>query len=84
MTSDRPYREARPLTAALTELRHCSGTQFDPDVVAAVIGAQAATATGGEEASSPATATRSRARRSSRASGSTSTGATRIPTSDHA
>ena len=33
MTSDRPYRAGRPTQEALAELRRCSGTQFDPDVV---------------------------------------------------
>jgi diguanylate cyclase (GGDEF)-like protein len=36
MTSDRPYSEAMHPTLALAELRHCSGTQFDPVVVAAL------------------------------------------------
>jgi two-component system, cell cycle response regulator len=35
MTSDRPYRRAMPHAAALTELRRCAGTQFDPAVVEA-------------------------------------------------
>jgi putative nucleotidyltransferase with HDIG domain len=35
MTSDRPYRHGRPLEAALAEINRCSGTQFDPTVVAA-------------------------------------------------
>ena len=30
MTSDRPYRKALPLEVALTEIRRCAGTQFDP------------------------------------------------------
>lgn len=30
MTSDRPYRSAPPREYALSELRNCSGTQFDP------------------------------------------------------
>jgi HD-GYP domain-containing protein (c-di-GMP phosphodiesterase class II) len=30
MTSSRTYRKALPLEVALTELRRCSGTQFDP------------------------------------------------------
>ena len=34
MTSDRPYRRALPPEEALDELRSCSGTQFDPQVVA--------------------------------------------------
>jgi HD-GYP domain-containing protein (c-di-GMP phosphodiesterase class II) len=33
LTSDRPYRRAQPLLAALTELRRCAGSQFDPAVV---------------------------------------------------
>jgi diguanylate cyclase (GGDEF)-like protein/putative nucleotidyltransferase with HDIG domain len=44
MTSDRPYRAALPLDAALAELERCAGTQFDPRVVAAVAQAQAAIA----------------------------------------
>jgi diguanylate cyclase (GGDEF)-like protein len=35
MTSDRPYREAMTVAAALAELRRGAGTQFDPKVVAA-------------------------------------------------
>jgi HD-GYP domain-containing protein (c-di-GMP phosphodiesterase class II) len=37
MTTDRSYRKARPVGAALDEMRRCSGTQFDPQVVAALI-----------------------------------------------
>jgi HD-GYP domain-containing protein (c-di-GMP phosphodiesterase class II) len=33
MTSKRPYRQAMSVSRALTELRTCSGTQFDPEVV---------------------------------------------------
>jgi diguanylate cyclase (GGDEF)-like protein len=33
MVSDRPYQEAMEVDAALAELRRCSGTQFDPQVV---------------------------------------------------
>jgi two-component system, cell cycle response regulator len=33
MTTDRPYQPAIALDDALTELRRCAGTQFDPDVV---------------------------------------------------
>jgi HD-GYP domain-containing protein (c-di-GMP phosphodiesterase class II) len=36
MTTDRPYRKARTHEEALAELQRCSGTQFDPDVVAAM------------------------------------------------
>jgi diguanylate cyclase (GGDEF)-like protein len=35
MTSDRSYRAAMPRAAAMGELERCSGTQFDPAVVAA-------------------------------------------------
>ena len=35
MVSDRPYRTAPGHEFAVAELRRCSGTQFDPDVVAA-------------------------------------------------
>jgi diguanylate cyclase (GGDEF)-like protein len=37
MTSDRPYRAALPLREAVRRLRLASGTQFDPDIVAAFI-----------------------------------------------
>jgi HD-GYP domain-containing protein (c-di-GMP phosphodiesterase class II) len=33
ITSDRPYRAARPFSVARDELIRCSGTQFDPNVV---------------------------------------------------
>lgn len=36
MTTDRPYRKARPLAWALAELRKHAGSQFDPAVVQAV------------------------------------------------
>jgi HD-GYP domain-containing protein (c-di-GMP phosphodiesterase class II) len=36
MTTDRPYRAARPVEEALVELRRCAGTQFDPLVVDAI------------------------------------------------
>jgi putative nucleotidyltransferase with HDIG domain len=36
MTTDRPYREACSVDAALTELQACAGTQFDPVVVHAL------------------------------------------------
>jgi ribonuclease P protein subunit RPR2 len=38
ITSERPYRAARPLSAALEELAAGSGTQFDPDCVEAFLG----------------------------------------------
>jgi HD-GYP domain-containing protein (c-di-GMP phosphodiesterase class II) len=33
MTNDRPYRKAMSIEAALAEVRLCSGTQFDPELV---------------------------------------------------
>jgi diguanylate cyclase (GGDEF)-like protein len=36
ITADRPYRPAQSQQAALRELRRAAGTQFDPDVVAAL------------------------------------------------
>lgn len=32
MTSDRPYRKARPFTEARAEIERCAGTQFDPKI----------------------------------------------------
>ncbi len=37
MTSDRPYRAARPIAEACQELREWSGRQFDPEVVDAFL-----------------------------------------------
>jgi HD-GYP domain-containing protein (c-di-GMP phosphodiesterase class II) len=37
MTSDRSYRKALPVEVAVEELRTCSGTQFDPRVVDALV-----------------------------------------------
>jgi HD-GYP domain-containing protein (c-di-GMP phosphodiesterase class II) len=37
MTTDRPYRAARTHDDALAELKRCSGTQFDPQVVTALL-----------------------------------------------
>lgn len=37
MLSDRPYRDALPLHAVRDELRRCAGTQFDPDLVRAIL-----------------------------------------------
>jgi len=37
MTSDRPYRTAMSTEGALSELHNCSGTQFDPVVLAAFV-----------------------------------------------
>jgi len=37
MTSDRPYQPALSADFALSELERCAGTQFDPDVVEAML-----------------------------------------------
>ena len=37
MTSNRPYRTAMSEEGALSELHNCSGTQFDPRVIAAFV-----------------------------------------------
>jgi len=33
MTNDRPYRQAMTPQAAISEIKHCSGSQFDPQLV---------------------------------------------------
>jgi putative nucleotidyltransferase with HDIG domain len=38
MTTTRSYRAAMPVAAAVAELRRCSGTQFDPRVIDALLG----------------------------------------------
>jgi HD-GYP domain-containing protein (c-di-GMP phosphodiesterase class II) len=37
MTSNRTYRRALPLEVALSEIRRCSGTQFDPALAEAFL-----------------------------------------------
>ncbi len=37
MTSDRPYRRRRTRSDAISEIERCSGTQFDPVIVAAFL-----------------------------------------------
>ena len=37
MTTDRPYRKAMPIKAAIEELRRHRGSQFDPEVVDAFL-----------------------------------------------
>ena len=44
MTSTRPYRDAVPVEAALEEIERCAGTQFDPEVAAALVEVIGATA----------------------------------------
>ena len=40
MTSTRAYRKALPVADATAEIRRCSGTQFDPDIVPAFLACQ--------------------------------------------
>jgi HD-GYP domain-containing protein (c-di-GMP phosphodiesterase class II) len=51
MTSDRPYRDALTVAAALDELERCAGTQFDPEIVEAVVSVLAADAAADRRAS---------------------------------
>jgi HD-GYP domain-containing protein (c-di-GMP phosphodiesterase class II) len=37
MTSDRPYSAGIPIGDALEELQACAGSQFDPEVVDALV-----------------------------------------------
>jgi HD-GYP domain-containing protein (c-di-GMP phosphodiesterase class II) len=37
MTTDRSYRRALSREQAIAELLRCSGSQFDPDVVSALV-----------------------------------------------
>ena len=39
MTSTRSYSRARPVPVALAELERCAGSQFDPAMVKALVGA---------------------------------------------
>jgi HD-GYP domain-containing protein (c-di-GMP phosphodiesterase class II) len=39
MTSDRPYRRARPADRAAEEVDRCSGTQFDPEIAVTFLAA---------------------------------------------
>ncbi len=43
MTSDRPYRKALSIATSREEIERCSGTQFDPRVVAAFVSIEDAT-----------------------------------------
>ena len=36
MTDERPYRKAKSIDEAFVELSRCAGTQFDPEIVAAL------------------------------------------------
>jgi putative nucleotidyltransferase with HDIG domain len=44
MTTDRSYRRALPVADAVAELERCAGSQFDPAVVAALVGVAVAEA----------------------------------------
>jgi HD-GYP domain-containing protein (c-di-GMP phosphodiesterase class II) len=46
MTSDRPYRRARPAGQAAEEVDRCSGTQFDPEIAVVFLAAWEAGAFG--------------------------------------
>ena len=37
ITTDRPYRKSRSVQEALAELRRCAGTDFDPEIVEALV-----------------------------------------------
>lgn len=37
ITSDQPYRPARPFSAAIAEIERCAGSQFDPEIVKIVL-----------------------------------------------
>jgi len=37
MSADRPYRQGKSIEEVVAELKRCSGTQFDPDVVSAFL-----------------------------------------------
>ena len=37
MVSERSYKRGRTVEEAVEELRRCSGTQFDPDIVEAFV-----------------------------------------------
>lgn len=39
MTSTRSYRRGRPVTEAVAELWRCAGSQFDPEMVRALVAA---------------------------------------------
>ena len=43
MISDRPYRSALPISHARKEIRRCSGTQFDPEIVEVFLSIPAST-----------------------------------------
>jgi hypothetical protein len=49
MTAERPYRSALSGDRALEELRACAGSQFDPDVVEALIGVEESGTSAGRE-----------------------------------
>jgi polar amino acid transport system substrate-binding protein len=40
MTTDRPYKKALSRKDAMTEIKRCAGSQFDPGVVTGFLGMQ--------------------------------------------
>ncbi|MBN2198302.1 MAG: HD-GYP domain-containing protein [Candidatus Aminicenantes bacterium] len=58
MTSDRPYRRGRSFAFARGEIARCRGTQFDPDVVDAFLGAPAVVWTSPFDGARPARSSR--------------------------
>jgi HD-GYP domain-containing protein (c-di-GMP phosphodiesterase class II) len=54
MTSDRPYRRARPAATAAEEVDRCAGTQFDPEIARAFLGVLESGAFGRSRARAPA------------------------------
>ena len=55
MTTDRSYRAAMSLEDAITELRRCAGSQFDPLVVSTLVSVLEEDAVGRVETAAPAT-----------------------------
>lgn len=53
ITSERPYQPALPISYAVSELRRCSGTQFDPNAVRAMLAMLGRRATAQHESAVP-------------------------------
>ena len=65
MTSDRPYRKALPMVAAIEEIRRQSGRQFDPEIVGAFLTIPARTLLEAQEAATTQSGNISSSRESS-------------------